>query len=106
MPNAPFDQPSQVDPIEGQVSLRGPGAATAALTPGAARETAARLEAAADRAQSGHVARIDIDDEAAVRSWAERLGVDDNAVRNAIAAVGPDCEAVALRLTSARGAAD
>ena len=50
--------------------------------------------------------RIDIDDPKALAAWAERLGVDPDAVRNAVIAVGPDSEAVALRLRSARGAAD
>ncbi|HWW24578.1 MAG TPA: hypothetical protein VNZ85_01640, partial [Caulobacter sp.] len=62
MPNEPFDQPSQVDPVEGEVSLRGPGAAGVSMTPQAARETGARLQDAADRAQEGHVATIDLDD--------------------------------------------
>lgn len=50
--------------------------------------------------------RIDIEDPKALAAWAERLGVDPDAVRNAVIAVGSDSEAVALRLRSARGAAD
>lgn len=50
--------------------------------------------------------QIDIDDPKALAAWAERLGVDADAVRNAVIAVGPDSDAVALRLKSARGAAD
>lgn len=50
--------------------------------------------------------RIDPDDDAAVERWATRLGVDAEAVRNTIVAVGGDSEAVALRLRSARGADD
>ncbi|AYV49685.1 hypothetical protein CFHF_19970 [Caulobacter flavus] len=76
------------------------------MTPQAARETGSRLQSAADRAEAGHVEQIDLEDEAALGRWAERLGVDTDAVRNAVIAVGPDSEAVALRLTSARGAAD
>jgi hypothetical protein len=49
---------------------------------------------------------IDADDPAALERWAQRLGVDTDAVRNAVIAVGPDSEAVTLRLRSARGAAD
>ena len=49
---------------------------------------------------------IDIDDPKALAAWAERLGVDQDAVRNAVIAVGPDSEALAMRLRSARGAAD
>lgn len=51
-------------------------------------------------------ARIDIEDPQALAHWAERLGVDEDAVRNAVIAVGADSEAVALRLNLARGAAD
>lgn len=106
MPLKPFDQPSQVDPIEGEVSLRGPGAAGMSMTPTAARQTASRLEAAAARAEEGHADHIDLEDSASVEHWAQRLGVGVHAIRNAVAEVGPDSEAVAMRLKSARGAAD
>jgi hypothetical protein len=49
---------------------------------------------------------IDADDRAALERWAKRLGVDVDAVRNAVISVGSDSEAVTLRLRSARGAAD
>ena len=49
---------------------------------------------------------IDLNDADALERWAERLGVDVDAVRNTVIAVGGDSEAVALRLGSARGAAD
>lgn len=106
MPREPFDQPSQVDPVEGAVTVRGPGAASLSMTPEAARQTAGRLHAAAERAEQGHVETIDPDDAAAVQRWAQRLGVDAQAIRNTILAVGGDSEAVAMRLQSARGAAD
>ncbi|USQ95402.1 DUF3606 domain-containing protein [Caulobacter sp. RL271] len=106
MSREPFDQPSQVDPVEGEVSVRGPGATGVSLTPSAARETGDRLKDAAARAEDGHVEAIDLDDPASVRRWAKHLGVGEDALRNAVIAVGPDSEAVALRLTSARGAAD
>jgi len=106
MPQEPFDQPSQVEPIDGEVSLRGPGAAGLSLTPRAARETSARLSDAADRAEQGHAAIIDVEDEAQMALWCERLGVDGHALRNTVMVVGPDSEAVALRLESARGATD
>ncbi|ADG10194.1 DUF3606 domain-containing protein [Caulobacter segnis] len=56
--------------------------------------------------EPGQVGPIDVEDEAALARWAERLGFDTDAVRNAVIAVGPDSKAVALRLKSARGAAD
>jgi hypothetical protein len=49
---------------------------------------------------------IDADDPADLQRWADRLGVDADAVRNAAIAVGPASDAVTLRLRSARGAAD
>jgi hypothetical protein len=49
---------------------------------------------------------IDADDPADLERWAERLGVDVEAVRNTVIAVGPSSDAVTLRLRSARGAAD
>lgn len=101
-----YDYPSQVSAVDGEVTLRGPGAASMSITPGAARDTAKRLEAAATQADQGHVEAIDLDDPAAVQRWADRLGVDIDAVRNAVISVGSDSEAVALRLSSARGAAD
>lgn len=106
MNRQPYDTPSQVEPVEGDVSVRGPGAVGVSLTPEAARETATRLQDAASRADEGHVERIDVEDGEALQRWASRLGVDADAVRNAVIAVGPDSEAVALRLKSARGAAD
>lgn len=106
MSRQPYDKPSQVEPVEGDVSVRGPGAVAVALTPDAARQTAARLQAAAGRADQGHVEQIDPEDADALQRWAERLGADTDAVRNAVIAVGPDSEAVAMRLKSARGAAD
>lgn len=106
MSQEPFDPPSRVDPIEGEVSVRGPGATGVSMTPAAARETGARLQVAASRAEAGHVERIDVEDTESLRRWADRLGVDVDAVRNAVVAVGPDSGAVALRLKSARGAAD
>lgn len=106
MTRQPHDEPSQVEPVEGDVSVRGPGAVGVSLTPDAARQTASRLQNAASRADDGHVEQIDIEDGEALQRWADRLGVDRDAVRNAVIAVGPDSEAVALRLTSARGAAD
>ncbi|MET3666517.1 DUF3606 domain-containing protein [Caulobacter sp. 1776] len=106
MSREPFDQPSQVDPVEGEVAMRGPGATGVSMTPEAARQTGARLRDAADRAEQGHVETIDPDDASAVERWAKRLGVDAEAIRNTVLAVGGDSEAVALRLRSARGAAD
>ncbi len=76
------------------------------ITPDAARETARRLEAAARRADQGHVEDIDIEDAASLARWAERLGVGVSALRDAVIAVGGGSEAVALRLKSARGAID
>jgi len=43
MTGQPYDKPSQVAPIEGDVSVRGPGAVGVSLTPDAARETAGGL---------------------------------------------------------------
>ena len=106
MTQDPFNEPSSVEPVEGDVIVQGPGATGLSMTPAAARQTADRLNDAAARADGGHVETIDISDPAAVSRWAERLGVDADAVRNAVTMVGPDSEAVALRLTSARGAAD
>lgn len=106
MSQEPFDQPSQVAPVEGEVSLRGPGPVGVSMTPQAARRTASRLEDAAERAEAGHVEMIDVDDPTALARWSERLGVASDVVRNTVLAVGPDSEAVALRLSSARGAAD
>jgi len=100
MPLTPFDEPSQVDPVDGEVTLRGPGAAGLSMTPGAARETAARLATAAARAEDGHVEQIDLDDADGVARWADRLGVDAEAIRAAVAAVGPGSEAVAQRLAA------
>lgn len=105
MTRQPHAEPSCVEPIEGEVSIRGPGAVGVSLTPDAALKTATRLQDAASRAADGHVERIDVEDGDALKRWAERLGVDTDAVRNAVLAVGPDSEAVALRLNSARGAA-
>lgn len=106
MTHPPFDQPSQVAPVEGEVSLQGPGPVGVSLTPRAARRTASRLEDAAARAEAGHVEMIDADDPKALARWAKRLDVTPDVVRNTILTVGPDSEAVALRLSSARGAAD
>lgn len=106
MPLTPFDEPSKVEPVDGEVTLCGPGAIGMAMTPQAARETAARLAAAAARAEHGHVEWIDPNDEACLARWAQRLSVDVEAVRSAVIAVGADSEAVALRLTCGRGAAD
>ena len=105
MPDA-FDKPSHVTPVDGEVTILGPGPAGISVTPDAARETARRLAEAADRADHGHVEIIDPDDEAMVKRWAERLGVSDEAVRNTVLAVDGDSEAVALRLVSARPGAD
>ncbi|CAN5489018.1 hypothetical protein BH10PSE3_BH10PSE3_04300 [soil metagenome] len=101
-----YDEPSQVSPIEGEVAVHGPGTTGMSITPDAARETARRLEAAASRADQGHDEDIDLDDSACVARWAQRLGVSVEAIRNAVIAVGPASDAVALRLKSARGAAD
>lgn len=101
-----YDDPSQVSAVEGEVTIRGPGAASMSITPNAARDTAKRLEAAADKADQGHVEEIDLEDPAALQRWADRLGVDVEAIRNTVIAVGSDSEAVAMRLSSARGAAD
>lgn len=106
MPLTPFDEPSQVEPVDGEVTLRGPGAAGLSMTPGAARETAARLKTAAARAEDGHIEQIDLDNAADVARWANRLGVDVEAVRVAVAAVGPDSEAVAKRLAAPTGGGD
>jgi hypothetical protein len=106
MANPPYDTPSQVQPIDGEVVVIGPGATGLSVTPEAARQTAARLTRAAEQADDGHVEQIDPDDAEALARWAERLGASVRAVRNAVLAVGGDREAVALRLGSARGAAD
>lgn len=100
MPQPPHDQPSQVDPVEGEVSVRGPGSTSLSFTPGAARRTAGRLTAAADRADAGHVEAIDPNSPAAVDRWAQRLGVTPQAVHDAIEAVGPDSEGVAAHVAS------
>ncbi len=101
-----YDDPSQVSAVDGEVTVMGPGATSMSITPGAARDTAKRLEAAAAQADEGHVETIDPDDAAALQRWASRLNVTPEAVRNAVIAVGPGSEAVAMRLRSARGAAD
>ncbi len=106
MPLTPFDEPSQVDPVEGEVTLRGPGAAGLSMTPQAARETAARLATAAERAEEGHAERIDLDDPDSLTRWAQRLDVDIGTLRDTISAVGSDSEAVAQRLAAARGPTD
>lgn len=106
MPRAPYDEPSTIRPVDGEVTVVGPGPVGVSITPQAARETARRLGQAADRAEDGHVERIDPDDVDAVATWAQRLGVSADAVRNAVIAVGGDSEAVAMRLVSARGAVD
>lgn len=95
MARDPFNDPSHVEPIEGVVSLRGPGAMSASLTPSAARETAKRLHAAAGRADQGHVEIIDLEDGAGVQRWAARLCVEPDAIRAAIVQVGPNSELVA-----------
>lgn len=100
MPLTPFDEPSQVDPVDGEVTLRGPGPTGVAMTPQAARETAARLAAAATRAEQGHVELIDLDDAQCLARWAQRLAVDVEVVRATVIAVGPDSEAVAQRLAA------
>jgi hypothetical protein len=100
MPLTPYNEPSQVDPVDGEVTLRGPGAAGLSMTPGAARETAARLTTAAARAEDGHLEQINLDDAAGLARWAERLGVEVEVVRAAVTAVGPDSEAVARRIAS------
>ncbi len=106
MANPPYDTPSQVQPIDGEVVLIGPGATGLSVTPQAARQTAERLTRAAEQADEGHVEQIDPDDAEALARWSRRLGVAADAVRNAVLAVGGDSEAVALRLGTARGAAD
>jgi hypothetical protein len=106
MAKPPYDTPSQVQPIDGEVVLIGPGATGLSVTPEAARQTAERLTRAAGQADQGHVEQIDPDDDEALARWAQRLDAPPHAVRNAVLAVGGDSEAVALRLGSARGAAD
>lgn len=106
MSQRPYGQPAEVAPVAGEASMRGPGALGVSLTPGAARETADRLHAAAGRADKGHVEQIDIDDESTVLRWASRLGVDAAKIRATVAVVGPDSEAVEQRLTSRPGADD
>jgi hypothetical protein len=101
-----YDEPSQVTPIEGEVTVQGPGTTGMSITPDAARETARRLEAAARRADQGHDEDIDPQDAASLDRWATRLCVSVEAVRNAVLSVGPASEAVSLRLKSARGAPD
>lgn len=101
-----YNKPSQVTPVEGEVTMIGPGPTGVSITPDAARQTARRLQDAADKADAGHVEQIDPDDAGAVARWAQRLGVEADAVRNAAIAVGGASDAVALRLKSARGAAD
>ena len=64
MPAQAFDTPLDVSVVEGEVVLTAPQGATAiSLTPEAARTTAERLDAAADRAApgytNGHVGPID-----------------------------------------------
>jgi hypothetical protein len=49
---------------------------------------------------------LDANDPADLQRWADRLGVDVDAVRKPVIAVGPTRDAVTLRLRSARGAAD
>jgi len=50
-----FDTPLDVTVVEGEVVVTAPkGAASIALTPDAAKETAERLDAAADRARPGY----------------------------------------------------
>lgn len=39
----PFDEPSEVDAVEGSVTLEGPNAVDVAMTPEAAEETSERL---------------------------------------------------------------
>ena len=101
-----FDQPGKAQSVEGEVTLLGPGKTGLSLTPDAARRTAASLEAAARDADAHAHAAIDLDDPDATERWAEHFGVSAQAVRNAVIEVGPTVEAVALRLRSARGAAD
>ena len=83
MSRAPYDKPSTIRPVDGEVTVVGPGPVGVSITPQAARETARRLDLAADRAEDGHANRIDPDDAEAVALWAERLGVTSQAVRNA-----------------------
>ena len=59
MANPPYDTPSQVQPIDGEVVVIGPGATGLSVTPEAARQTAARLTRAAEQADDGHVEQID-----------------------------------------------
>jgi len=101
-----YDEPSRVTPVEGEVAVQGPGSTAMSITPDAARETARRLAAAAMRAEDGHDEDIDPDDPTSLRRWADRLNVSVQAVRRAVIAVGGASDAVALRLKSARGAAD
>lgn len=49
-----YDEPLEVDALDGEVVLRsGAASAAVALTPTAARETARRLQQAADEARDG-----------------------------------------------------
>lgn len=101
-----FDHPGEAQPVEGEVALMGPGKTGLSLTPEAARQTAANLETAARAAEDDSQAHIDLDDAENLERWASRLGVSATAVRNAAIEVGSSAQAVWMRLTSARGAAD
>lgn len=61
-----YDEPTKVGAVDGEVTLDGPDGVGVSMTPRAARETARRLDAKADKA----------DDQIFRDSWVEPPGQD------------------------------
>lgn len=59
MANEAFDKPSEVQAVDGEVTVIGPGRTGLSFTSKAARETAERLRSAAEDADGGAPAKSD-----------------------------------------------
>jgi hypothetical protein len=55
MPIGPYDEPTKVTPVDGEVTLDGPDGIAVSMTPEAAEETAERLIEAAGRARAQRI---------------------------------------------------
>jgi hypothetical protein len=55
MTKGPYDEPTKVDAVDGEVTLDGPDGVGLSVTPRAARRTARRLEEGADKADDQRV---------------------------------------------------
>ena len=52
MPKPPYDEPSNVSAIDGEVTVNGPDGVGVSLTPDAAEETGERLKESAEEART------------------------------------------------------